>query len=206
MSADDVPHGAEKAIGWGADPIADITPAPHFDPPPEVAARVQALRDLATRWEATPPAHHARDGFTAAQAPTMLRRLAAKLASPDPAVAALGAEQLRGVGIGWHDKGSPAALLWGEAVALLPGDAPTVAPAESPAHPLALVMAQAYERGRAKGREEERETFRDALDALKYIAGKRDAVDHLDGDLAAMHLASDLVDMAQKAIAGLEAK
>ena len=162
------------------DPIADITPAPHFDPPPEVLARVQALRDLATRWEATPPAHHARDGFTAAQAPTMLRRLAVKLASPDPAVAALGAEQIRGVAIGWHDKASPAALAWGEAVALLPGDAPTVAPAESPAHPLALVMAQAYEQGRAKGREEERTAIGDALAEL-HVEASRERSDHAFG-------------------------
>lgn len=131
------------------------------------ATRIRAIAD---RWEAATPAHSEADGFTARTAPTMLRRLADKLGSPDPSVVARGAEQLRGVAAGWADKASPAALLWGEAVAVV-GPAPATPAPAAPAHvhPLVRVMTGAYERGRADGRR----------DAARWLAGL--AADRFDG-------------------------
>ncbi len=135
------------------------------------ATRIRAIAD---RWEAATPAHSEADGFTARTAPTMLRRLADKLGSPDPSVVARGAEQLRGVAAGWADKTSPAALLWGEAVAVV-GPAPAAPAPAAPAHvhPLVRVMAGAYERGRAHGHNDEQTRI------LKWLANLRG--DRFDG-------------------------
>lgn len=110
------------------------------------------LRAVAERFAAIVPATVCKpDGLTFASAPSMLARLALKLESGAAEQIALGVQQVRRIGQAWVDRDSPAALLWGEAVAAVAGMGEEGA-AESPAAPWVALMRGEREKGRVEER------------------------------------------------------
>lgn len=120
-----------------------------------------ALLSLADRLDALPPGSaHPRDALSMAHAGPVLRRLAPRVESEDPAVVAKAVGQIRSMR--WSGP-SAASALWGEAVEAVAGLGPPAAPEGAPgpaaADPRVVIqraLREAYERGRTDGAAAER--------------------------------------------------
>lgn len=115
------------------------------------------LLTLADRLDTLPPsAVPPRDNLTMAHAAGVLRRLAPRVASDDPAVVAKAAGQIRSMR--WSGPSAPAAL-WGEAVEAVAGMGGPAGAAPSPMDPRAALqraLEEAYRRGVGDGTAAER--------------------------------------------------
>ena len=158
-------------------------------------APASLLLSLADRLDALPPGSaHPRDALSMAHAGPVLRRLAPRVESEDPAVVAKAVGQIRSMR--WSGP-SAASALWGEAVdavaGLGPPPAPEGAPGPSAADPRVVIqraLREAYERGRGDGAAAERATVaawcdeqaKDAQSASRGAGSDRDYACEQDGE------------------------